>query len=72
MNGKPVVDRNRRYSSTEIIEILKAHGWTLKRIKGDHYHFFHPDLGGPLPVPHPKKDVPLGTQRNIFKRAGLL
>ncbi|MCL6592878.1 MAG: type II toxin-antitoxin system HicA family toxin [Alicyclobacillus sp.] len=72
MGEKPVIDRNKRYSSAEIIEILQTHGWILKRVKGDHWHFFHPELGGPLPVPHPKKDIPWGTQRNIFKRAGLL
>ncbi|GEO26675.1 addiction module toxin, HicA family protein [Alicyclobacillus acidoterrestris] len=72
MKEKPIVDKNKSYSSAEIIAILKAHGWELDRIKGSHHWFVNPEKGNPpIPVPHPQKDVPYGTRRNIFKQAGL-
>ena len=30
------------YSSSEVIEMLKADGWYHVRTKGDHWHFKHP------------------------------
>lgn len=58
--------------SREIIKILEDDGWMLKRINGSHYIFKHPEKLGTIPVPHPKKDIPIGTERNILKQAGLL
>jgi hypothetical protein len=38
--------------------------------KGDHRKFKHPDKPGHVTVPHPRKDLPVGTLRNIFRQAG--
>jgi predicted RNA binding protein YcfA (HicA-like mRNA interferase family) len=57
--------------STEVIRLLKADGWQLVRTKGSHCHFKHPTKPGLVTVPHPKKDMPLGTLRSIGKQAGL-
>ncbi|MDK0966304.1 type II toxin-antitoxin system HicA family toxin, partial [Clostridium perfringens] len=31
----------------------------------------HPTKKGRLTIPHPKKDLPIGTVRSIFKQAGI-
>jgi predicted RNA binding protein YcfA (HicA-like mRNA interferase family) len=58
-------------TSKELIRQLEVDGWRLDRIKGSHHSFKHPTKSGLVVVPHPKKDVPIGTLRNILKSAGL-
>ncbi|WP_373694349.1 type II toxin-antitoxin system HicA family toxin [Geobacter sp.] len=38
--------------------------------KGDHQKYKHPSKAGHVVVPHPRKDLPTGTLRNIFRQAG--
>jgi len=57
--------------SAEIISRLKKDGWTLVAVKGSHHQFTHPTRPGRVTVPHPVKDIPIGTLRNILKQAGL-
>lgn len=59
------------YSSRELIKILKDDGWIEVACVGDHHHFKHPVKKGRVTVPHPKKDVPDGTVKNIFRQAGI-
>ncbi|WP_425002672.1 type II toxin-antitoxin system HicA family toxin [Pantoea agglomerans] len=40
---------------------MKADGWVLTGINGSHHHFTHPTKPGLVTVPHPKKDLPIGT-----------
>lgn len=54
--------------SRKIVKRLQAEGWALVSIKGSH-HKFRKDERTVI-VPHPKKDLPLGTARNIAKMAG--
>ena len=56
--------------SREIIEKLKADGWYEARAKGGHRQFKHPEKPGLVTVPHPKRDLPKGTVRAIYKQAG--
>ena len=56
-------------NSREIMQRLTRDGWKLIRTRGDHHVFRHPD-GGIVVVPHPKRDIPIGTLRSIFKQAG--
>jgi predicted RNA binding protein YcfA (HicA-like mRNA interferase family) len=58
-------------TSRDIITALKADGWKQVSQKGSHVQFKHPAKKGRLTVPHPKKDVPVGTVRSINKQAGL-
>jgi predicted RNA binding protein YcfA (HicA-like mRNA interferase family) len=58
-------------NSKTIIKILIENGWRQIRQKGSHVHFKHPDKPGITTVPHPKKDLPLGTVRNILKQADI-
>ncbi|MEW6518933.1 MAG: type II toxin-antitoxin system HicA family toxin [Thermodesulfobacteriota bacterium] len=56
--------------SGEIIQRLKRDGWVLHHTKGDHHQFKHPERPGKVTVPHPRKDLPVGTLRNIYRQAG--
>ncbi len=58
-------------SSKEIISILKKSGWKLIRVKGSHAHFIHEKKISIVTVPHPKKDIPLGTIKSIEKQSGI-
>jgi predicted RNA binding protein YcfA (HicA-like mRNA interferase family) len=39
--------------------------------KGSHAQFTHPTKKGRVTVPHPKKDIPLGTLVSIERQAGI-
>jgi predicted RNA binding protein YcfA (HicA-like mRNA interferase family) len=56
--------------SRAIIKRLSREGWILAGGKGDHEKFKHPDKEGHVIVPHPRKDVAIGTLRNIYRQAG--
>lgn len=58
-------------NSAKIIKRLNEDGWFLIRVTGSHHHFKHPTKAGLVTVPHPRKDVPVGTVNNIWKQAGL-
>jgi predicted RNA binding protein YcfA (HicA-like mRNA interferase family) len=57
-------------SSREIIRKLEDDGWTLDRQRGPHCQFVHRDRPGIVTVPHPVKDLTLGTLRSIYRQAG--
>ena len=54
-----------------LIKALQEAGWVLDRVTGSYHIFTHRYSPYTIPVPHPKKDLPLGTVRSIRKRAGL-
>jgi predicted RNA binding protein YcfA (HicA-like mRNA interferase family) len=55
--------------SREIIRRLKSDGWVLANVRGSHHQYKHPQRGGRVTMPHPKKDIPTGTLKNIFRQA---
>ncbi len=57
--------------SQDIIKALKSDGWEQVAQKGSHVQFKHPAKPGRVTVPHPKRDVSLGTLRSIEKQSGL-
>lgn len=57
--------------SSSLIKLIQEDGWKLVRTKGSHHHFKHHTKKGLVTVPHPKKDVPIGTVNSILKQAGL-
>lgn len=57
--------------SRELIKLLQADGWRLKRVRGSHQQFVHPTRPGTVTVPHPKKDLGVGLVKVIRKQAGL-
>ena len=58
-------------TSNQVIEMLESDGWYLVATKGSHRQYKHPEKGGRVTVPHPKKDLPKGTVNSILKQAGL-
>lgn len=56
--------------SRKIIKRLKDDGFELIAVRGSH-HKFRKD-GRTVIVPHPKKDLPAGTAREIARQAGWL
>jgi len=58
-------------SSREVIKRLKADGWYETGHEGSHVQFKHPVKPGRVTVPHPKRDIPIGTLRSIEKQAGI-
>ena len=54
--------------SRKIVKRLLADGFVAVSSKGSHHKFRKGGLT--VIVPHPKKDLPLGTARSIAKMAG--
>ncbi|MEP0518571.1 MAG: type II toxin-antitoxin system HicA family toxin [Hyphomicrobiales bacterium] len=57
-------------NSRKIIKRLEKEGFVLVAVKGSHHKFKKGDKI--VTIAHPKKDIPLGTARNIHKQAGWL
>jgi predicted RNA binding protein YcfA (HicA-like mRNA interferase family) len=60
-----------RMNSRDVIRALEADGWVEVARKGSHAQFKHPAKPGRVTVPHPKRDLPLGTLRSIERQSGL-
>jgi predicted RNA binding protein YcfA (HicA-like mRNA interferase family) len=54
--------------SKKIMKRLKKEGFEVVSIKGSHHKLVKGDRI--VILPHPKKDLPLGTARQIHKMAG--
>lgn len=57
-------------NSRQIIRLLEKDGFELVKVSGSHHKFRK--NGKTVTVPHPKKDLPIGTVRAIYKQAGWL
>ena len=57
--------------SRTILAALKADDWFKVDQKGDHVQLKHDTKRGRVTVPHPKRDLPVGTLRSIEKQAGI-
>jgi predicted RNA binding protein YcfA (HicA-like mRNA interferase family) len=56
--------------SRDIVRRLEREGFELISIAGSHHKFIHRVLGRRVIVPHPKRDLPVGTVRAIYRDAG--
>ena len=61
----------RSFSSRRVIQALTAAGWVFVRAVGDHHQFKHPDRPGKVTVPHPVKDLPIGTLKSSERQSGV-
>ncbi|MDE0704859.1 MAG: type II toxin-antitoxin system HicA family toxin [Rhodospirillaceae bacterium] len=52
----------------DIVRRLKAEGFELVSVKGSHHKFRKGAIV--VVVPHPKKDLPVGTARSIARQVG--
>jgi predicted RNA binding protein YcfA (HicA-like mRNA interferase family) len=55
-------------NSRDIIRRPEHEGFVLMNVVGSHHKFQHPD-GRVVSVPHPRRDIPLGTVFSIYKQA---
>ena len=60
---------NTHINSRTIIKILEKHGWYRADQSGSHIQFRHPSKKGRVTVPHPKKDIPIGTLKSIERQS---
>jgi predicted RNA binding protein YcfA (HicA-like mRNA interferase family) len=57
--------------SRDVLRALKSDGWEEVAQKGSHVQLKHPTKPGRVTVPHPKRDLPLGTLKSIERQAGI-
>ncbi|MEI7583646.1 type II toxin-antitoxin system HicA family toxin [Runella sp.] len=56
-------------SPKNLIKVLEAKGWIMKRINGSYHLMYHPERKQTMPIPvHGNKDIPLGLFLSILKR----
>ena len=60
---------NTHVNSRDIIAKIEADGWFMVAQKGSHVQFRHKTKKGRVTVPHPKRDIAIGTLRSIEKQA---
>ena len=62
----------KRVKVRDLIRTLEANGWRLKKTRGSHRQFSHPEKGIVVTVAGQSgTDVPLGTLKAILRSAGL-
>jgi predicted RNA binding protein YcfA (HicA-like mRNA interferase family) len=57
-------------NSRDIIRRLEREGFQPVSTKGSHHKFRHPETRRVVIVPHPKRDIPIGTVHKIYRDAG--
>ena len=60
----------KRISSSEFITILTAHGFEFVSKRGSHAKYRNTN-GYTVIIPHPRKDIPVGTLRSMIRQSGL-
>jgi predicted RNA binding protein YcfA (HicA-like mRNA interferase family) len=60
----------KRIPSSEFITILTAHGFELMSKRGSHAKYRDAN-GHTVILPHPRKDIPVGTLRSMIRQSGL-
>ena len=57
-------------NSRDIVRRLYNEGFELVSVRGSHHKLVHRGTRRTVIVTHPKKDLPLGTVRAIYRQAG--
>lgn len=60
----------KRLGSDEVIRVREQHGFRFASQKGSHCNY-KSATGRIAIVPHPRKELPIGTTRSIIRQAGL-
>jgi len=58
-------------NSRAVIKMIKKDGWYKVDQDGSHVQFRHPLKKGRVTVPHPEKDIPIGTLKSIEYQSGI-
>ena len=56
--------------SRDIIRRLVADGFLLVSTRGSHHKYRQSVSGRTVILTHPRKDIPVGTVRSIYRQAG--
>ena len=59
-------------NSRKLIRKLEDDGWIIVAQRGSHVQLKHTGKPGRVTVPHPRRDLPIGTVRSIYRQAGWL
>jgi predicted RNA binding protein YcfA (HicA-like mRNA interferase family) len=57
-------------NSREVTSRLRRDGWYEVNQVGSHKQFKHPTKRSRVTLPHPNRDIPIGTLKSIEKQAG--
>jgi predicted RNA binding protein YcfA (HicA-like mRNA interferase family) len=57
--------------SHDVLAALRADGWEQVAQKGSHINLKHSVKPGRVTVPHPRRDLPIGTLKSIERQAGI-
>jgi len=60
---------NKNMDSRNLIKRLLEDGWMHVATRVSDWQFKHPVKSGKVTVPHPKRDLPIGTARSVLKQA---
>ena len=55
--------------SKDLIKLLEKDGWYIVNKVGSHCQLKHLTKKGRVTIPHPKKDLPIGTVKSILKQS---
>lgn len=55
----------------ELEKIIKKDGWIFEYQRGSHRHYKHKNKKGKVTIPFHSKDLPIKTEKQILKQAGL-
>jgi len=58
-------------NSRGVVSALEADGWAEVNQVGSHKQFKHPTKPGRVTVPHPVKDIKIGTLKSIERQSGV-
>lgn len=58
-----------RIKPSKIIKALKRAGFYIDHTTGSHYILYKDDKSNPVSIPYHKKDLKLGTLKNILRQA---
>ena len=58
-------------TSRDVIRALESAGWRLVAVRGSHHQFKHPTKPGRVTVPHPVRDIKIGTLKSIERQSGV-
>lgn len=58
-------------NSRDVLKALLRDGWYEVNRAGSHKQFKHPTKKGRVTLPHPNRDIPIGTLKSIEKQAGI-
>ncbi|MFC0408791.1 type II toxin-antitoxin system HicA family toxin [Roseomonas elaeocarpi] len=61
----------RTVSSKAVIAAIEADGWFEVAQAGSHKQFKHPTKPGRATVPHPNRELPIGTIKSLERQTGV-